>query len=732
MEKIIPSFYKVVMVLSCILCLMLFIQSDNANAQRFVDNNDGTVTDTERNLIWTKNPQPFPPPGNYDWRTAITLCNQFVFADISSWRLPLAGELSSLHEGTTAHEHPFDSIPRAWFWSRTGDSAVDPTKAWAINVQYGLATFLSKESQLAVWPVADGPSVLGMGRLRLGIDPEAARNAGAQWRIVGTDEWLDSGQTAQAPLGVQYVEFKDVDGWRKPANLQVEVQDGEIAAAHALYTVPQGLRVMIEPEDARSLGAQWRRIGTQAWLDSGQMVQLPSGSHGVEFKQLYGWHAPPPIQVDVQVDQMATITGMYHPAPIEKPWETEIGIVNPTPLPMTGSLHSLGAEGDVLSTFQNLSLPGYGRLNFGVTGHFGPEIGPLIKAMRLDITSGMAVGYQKFSRAEKYRAGVEALPEVNHDVLHIPLIQSNSMFWTGIGLHNAEPANKYPEFTFSDLSRTRRQLPSYAHDAFLIEDVKGSGVFEGAGTISHSSGIAGLLVIGSDQQLHGTSLSGSTATEMVFPHLAQNDQWWTKYLIYNPGNVAVTLDLVAYDHVGGVVFSQNGFARISGRKLFSSETSLPAETAWWKVRSSAPVIGHMFFGLTSGTEMAGFSVTDIASQSGVFPNLEPDGWTGIAFVNSNEQMNHVRLQARNNSGEVVASRQITMSPLEKWVGIAHDLFPDQNISFARYVSFEADAPITGFQLNGSADGTMLDAIPALGAAHHVGTSQLYFPHIAVE
>ena len=88
----------------------------------------------------------------------------------------------------------------------------------------------------------------------------------------------------------------------------------------------------------------------------------------------------------------------------------------------------------------------------------------------------------------------------------------------------------------------------------------------------------------------------------------------------------------------------------------------------------------------------------------------------------------ITLEARNDAGNVVAGRTLNLGAKAKDVAVAENLFPGQNIGAATYIRFSSDQPVVGFQLNGSADGTMLDAIPALGAAH-VGTQRLYFPHI---
>lgn len=83
--------------------------------------------------------------------------------------------------------------------------------------------------------------------------------------------------------------------------------------AVASYRDAEGsFSVTIEPQDARTDGAQWRRVGTTTWRDSGFIENdLLSGQYMVEFKAVDGWEEPTEKTVDVYANQTATITGTY-------------------------------------------------------------------------------------------------------------------------------------------------------------------------------------------------------------------------------------------------------------------------------------------------------------------------------------------------------------------------------------------------------------------------------------
>jgi len=105
------------------------------------------------------------------------------------------------------------------------------------------------------------------GALQVIIDPETARNDGAQWRRAGTATWFDSGYVEEnIPTGDHDIEFKAISDWEHPQNQTVSITDGATTRATGVYTPLGALQVIIEPEAARTDGAQWRRAGTTTWF----------------------------------------------------------------------------------------------------------------------------------------------------------------------------------------------------------------------------------------------------------------------------------------------------------------------------------------------------------------------------------------------------------------------------------------------------------------------------------
>lgn len=155
------------------------------------------------------------------------------------------------------------------------------------------------------------------GSLHVTISPSGAVAGGAKWRRVGTIDWLahDATETG-VPVGLQTVEFLDIPGWTKPDNKSVTIIKDTTTNTSGTYRQQTGsLRVTINPPEAVAAGAQWRRVGTSMWRNSGTTESnIAVGQHTVEFKSVSGWSKPPDQTVTIQ-DGMTTETSATYTTP---------------------------------------------------------------------------------------------------------------------------------------------------------------------------------------------------------------------------------------------------------------------------------------------------------------------------------------------------------------------------------------------------------------------------------
>jgi len=162
------------------------------------------------------------------------------------------------------------------------------------------------------------------GSLRVTISPQAAVNAGAQWRVkcgLGTwSSWYNSGYTKSGlPVGSYTVEYKDISGWTKPGNDTGTIYKNQTVTESGSYTPDTGsLQVTISPQGAITAGAQWQVIDssgtTSSWYNSGYTKSsLPVGSYTVKYKDISGWTKPGNDTGTIYKNQTVTESGSYTP-----------------------------------------------------------------------------------------------------------------------------------------------------------------------------------------------------------------------------------------------------------------------------------------------------------------------------------------------------------------------------------------------------------------------------------
>ena len=112
-------------------------------AERFIDLGDGTVTDNNTRLMWTKNANIV---GWKDWMGAILAVEQMTIAGFSDWRLPRLHEYRSVidrdqHNPALPSGHPFTNVDGDyWTSDYVGPCRRCDGTAWYVNLQNGSAS----------------------------------------------------------------------------------------------------------------------------------------------------------------------------------------------------------------------------------------------------------------------------------------------------------------------------------------------------------------------------------------------------------------------------------------------------------------------------------------------------------------------------------------------------------------------------------------------------------------
>jgi len=137
----------------------VFSQTGAANpTTRFVDNGDGTMTDTSSGLMW----QMSLSVEVFNWADAVRYADDLTFAGYTDWRLAYRVELTSLYPaGMTdfvgwLRDQGFENVQSAEYWTGTWFDYLGADYAWVVNLRHGSMRSSPQENAYHVWVLRGG------------------------------------------------------------------------------------------------------------------------------------------------------------------------------------------------------------------------------------------------------------------------------------------------------------------------------------------------------------------------------------------------------------------------------------------------------------------------------------------------------------------------------------------------------------------------------------------------
>jgi quinol monooxygenase YgiN len=135
-------------------------------SSRFIDNQNGTVTDNLTGLVWLKDANLF---GEVSWTQALQNARNLASgatgltdgSGAGEWRLPNINELQSLLDLDNSYgpalpaDHPFMNLRASNYWSST-TVAIAPPLGWYVALAVGPPVFDLKFNSMRMWPVRSG------------------------------------------------------------------------------------------------------------------------------------------------------------------------------------------------------------------------------------------------------------------------------------------------------------------------------------------------------------------------------------------------------------------------------------------------------------------------------------------------------------------------------------------------------------------------------------------------
>ncbi len=123
------------------------------NGHNYVNNGNGTITDTDTNLMWAQ-----VPSSSLSWNSALIYAEALTLGGKSDWRLPNVKELQSLVDLTLAtatattttpclNRTLFPAATATAYWSSTSVKATTPSEAWLVDFGINTSATPSRNSQ---------------------------------------------------------------------------------------------------------------------------------------------------------------------------------------------------------------------------------------------------------------------------------------------------------------------------------------------------------------------------------------------------------------------------------------------------------------------------------------------------------------------------------------------------------------------------------------------------------
>ena len=358
------------------------------------------------------------------------------------------------------------------------------------------------------------------------------------------------------------------------------------------------------------------------------------------------------------------------------PWQTEIALINTGDQTVNGTLRAFSDDGQPGET-RDVTLSARGRKQIIVATEFTNDtnIGYII----FDTDSDTVQGYTKLYQPGISRTAIPAVKEVNSPVIYISHIASDAQWRTAISLVNTTSAKKDLTITFNNglkknisLNANEQKVFDIAVDFFNSQpqpDIKSA-------VINDASGVIGVEIFVGGNQMDGILLTGKTAYNLYYPHVAGGD-WWTGIVAYNTSPYEATMTIVPYSAQGTPLTSSN--LPIEGNRNYVgkvADLNLPSETAWFRIDSTRPLSGFELFGTIDGNQLAPYAGGGrTGAKAGVLPKIEKDGgWTGIVFVNTETTAASIVLTAYYDDGTPVATSTLSVAGHANVVNFAEALF----------------------------------------------------------
>jgi hypothetical protein len=182
--------------------------------------------------------------------------------------------------------------------------------------------------------------------------------------------------------------------------------------------------------------------------------------------------------------------------------------------------------------------------------------------------------------------------------------------------------------------------------------------------------------------------------DILVPHLACDNKWWTKISIINTTaakkNMALKFNT---GHRYNLTLKPAECRTFAIQEIFGGQPQPDIQSA--VIKNGHGVIGLALFG--SDNLLSGILLTDETATNLYYPHVAPDmsWWTGIVGYNPSDVACTLNFTAYSANGNVLRTQSIVVDPGQKYVSTASQMDLPVNTG---WVHVTAETPISGFEL----------------------------------
>ena len=288
----------------------------------------------------------------------------------------------------------------------------------------------------------------------------------------------------------------------------------------------------------------------------------------------------------------------------------------------------------------------------------------------------------------------------NQIKLYADYLNSNELFLSWVGGNESERELLYYRLYFAEINNDSK-TNSYS---LLTETKKTSYTIQGLdNTKNYSFKVESIYsdeTVGYIESLNITALSDAQNHHLRFPHVAQNNQWWTGLVVVNPNNNSVDIDFKAIDSNGNHIASSPVLLNLqAGQKTVNIvshyfDQDVLDQTSWIDLESNDKLLGFELFG-QGFNNMSGVIVNGNILHHGYIPISDDrsDRYVAMSLINTSDTLDSlVTLKGYSSNGAETITHSFNILPQNKMAKTAKDLFAEHWSDEIHSASWSATTP----------------------------------------